>query len=189
MEFGGQQVVHSFTQSCMMYTNCDFVCSSGTGLFNAIDYHRVLYVDGCMFDGMKVGAMTGRGGIFSNNVFHTQIGIRASKETSQDWPFGLTVENNAFGGLEIEYVGTERTLDDIPLHQATLAQVYENVAEYRANIVGTDQEEGESSETTVLREQIASVTKQIADLHALLKELQDKLIALEVGQDQTGHNH
>jgi hypothetical protein len=180
MEFGGQQVVHSFTQSCMMYTNCDFVCSSGTGLFNAIDYHRVLYVDGCMFDGMKVAAMTGRGGIFANNVFQTQIGIRASKETSQDWPFGLTVENNVSDGVPIEYVGTDRTLDDIPLHQVTLAAVYANIAKYRESIGVNDGTDSNAAEIERLRGEIATLEQQINTATARLADLRAQLMALEL---------
>lgn len=180
MEFsGGQQVIHAFTQSCMLYTNCDFICSGGVGSVSSIDYHRVLYFDGCVFDGMKTGAMTGRGAIFEGNTFNCKVGILADRLSAQGWPFGLTIGENVYSDTPIAYSGTDLTIDDIKPHEVTLATVYDNVAAYRAGIVGKTPDQN-AAEIERLRGEIAALEQSINTMTAQLADLRAQLMALEL---------
>ena len=177
-EFGGQQVIHSFTQCCMLYSGCTFIGWPGRGVssVNSIDYQRVVYFDGCDFQGAKYGLYTGRGTIVANCTFGTDTSILVSKLEAQGWPYGVTFENNTHAGIPYEYRGTDLTVDDIKPHEATLAEVYQNVDEYRMELGGTAQQD--DSERQRILNEIEAARQQINTLQALITKLEAELYSL-----------
>lgn len=188
-EFGGNQVSHSFTDSCVLYTNCDFIGTnpkSGQCSESRIDYHRVVYFDGCQFANARIGAFTGRGAIFRNNIFDNEFGIFFDKVSAQNWPFGVTVEdNNTYTMTPMVFNSTSTlTIDDIPLHQVAMDQVYQNVHEFRKRIGqpdGDDPVDPNAEERARLQAEIAAVNEQIATLMILLEDLESQITALGGG--------
>jgi len=136
-QYGYKEVVHSFTQCCVLYTNCAFVSRLGNiGSSNSLDYHRVIYFDDCEFSGMKTGLMAGRGTVVRNCMFDCSVGIKFNDQVSQQYKFGVTLENNTSTGLLFELAGPVYTsIDQIKQHEVTLDDVYSNVTKYRTGML------------------------------------------------------
>jgi hypothetical protein len=178
---GDAQVQHAFTFSCSAFKNCEFLgVGNKYGNKSLVGYSRVLYFDGCLFDGLKIGAMTGRGAIFQDCIFNTQTGIQFDGESANEWPYGVTLADNAFLGEPFIFTKTDRTLDTIPLHQVTLADVYANIAEYRESIGVNDDTDPNAAEIERLRGEIVSLEQQINTATARLADLRAQLMALEL---------
>lgn len=176
---GNSQAQHTFTQCATAFTDCDFVGSNGSavGCDSQIDYQRVLYFDGCTFDGTPVGLVSGRGMIVRQCMFSNPTSIVLNGLTSQQWPYGVTMEANVHTGIPFTIVGTPKSVDDIIPHIATMDDVYADIEQYRAVIGGSVVDPNEA-ERQRLTEQISSVMSQIGNLQSLLQDLQNQLNAL-----------
>jgi hypothetical protein len=189
IQHGGIEAAHSFAQSCVLYTNCEFVSRGGRfGSNSSIDYHRVLYFDGCSFDGMKTGLVTGRGMIVENCTFNTETSVLFDGVTSQKWIYGVTLENNTHAGEPAAYVSMDfaggMEPEDIKPHEVTMDQVYANVQAYRDSIAGShDGNESErqrlTAEIAAIDSQIESLNTEIGSLQTLRDELQRQLFELQ----------
>lgn len=174
---GNHNAGHSATENCALYTDCQFADDGrGVGAGASISYHRFIYLDGCAFTGLRTGTITGRGGIISNCVFDTDVGIEYNGRTSQLWRFGITAVGNVFTGEPFSIVNaTQEQFDAIEPHGVTLAEVYANVQEFRDSIGVAGPPDPNDEERDRLMAEIAAVQAQIAVLTAELADLQQQL--------------
>lgn len=176
--YNGTQSLHSLTETAALYETCEFIGNGGgVGINTSGNYRRVYYCDGCTFDGLKIGAVTGTGNIYRDCVFNTDVGIRFDHQAANGWPFGVSLVDNIYLGEPTEIVRTDQTLADIPPHQQTMDDVYFDIYAWRDRILdpsGSTPDPDEEERQRLMAE-IAAVQKQIAILSATLADLQSQL--------------
>lgn len=182
---GGGQVQHSFTDSTTLFTRCQFIGNSpdetsGYGNRSLVGYSRVMYYDQCDFSQCKVGIQLGKGGIVSQCIFDTAIGLEYSWETGAlGWAYGLSDDNNQYTGQELVVVGTTPDVAAlIEEHPLTMADVYKIIDDYRKGIGGGDPPDPNDAERERLLAEIAAAEQQIVTLTALIADLKAQLDAL-----------